>query len=69
MIDGEITIENLVPKSVGFRNLSEIESFAVRTVGQTRIYRVDFFGDGHIEVAYSQDGKVMGFTVETLTER
>lgn len=42
MIDGEITIENLVPKSVGFQNLSEIESFAMRTVEQTRIYRVDF---------------------------
>jgi hypothetical protein len=42
MIDGEITIENIVPKSVGFWNLSEIESFVVQTVDQTRIYRLDF---------------------------
>lgn len=43
MIDGDITLENLVPKSVGIRDMSEIESFAVRTVDQTRIYRMDFF--------------------------
>jgi hypothetical protein len=68
MIDGDITIENLVPKSVGIRDLSEIESFAVRTVDQTRIYRMDFFGGGHIEVAYSQDGKVMGFTGQNFNQ-
>jgi len=68
MIDGEITIENLVPKSVGFRDLSEIESFAVRTVDQRRIYSVDFLGDGHIEVVYSQDGKVLGVTGRNVSQ-
>ena len=68
MIDGEITIENPVPKSVGIRDLSEIESFAVRTVNQTRIYRVDFLGDGHVEVTYSQDGKVLGVTGRNVNQ-
>ncbi|MNR46838.1 hypothetical protein D3C85_1658600 [compost metagenome] len=40
----------------------------MRTVEQTRIYRVDFFGDGHIEVAYSQNGKVMGFTSRNVNQ-
>lgn len=61
MIDGEIIIENLVPKSVGIRDFSDIESFTARTVDQTRICRMDFLGGGHIEVAYSQDGRVLGF--------
>lgn len=62
MIDGDITIENLIPKSVGIRDISEIESLAVRTADQTRIYRMDFFDGGDIEVAHSQDGQVKGFT-------
>jgi hypothetical protein len=68
MIDGEITIENLVPKSVGIRDLSEIESFAVRTEDQRRIYRVDFLGDGHVEVTYSQDGKVLEVTGRNVNQ-
>lgn len=60
--DGNVTIENIVPKSVGIQNLSEIESFAVRTQDQTRIYQLDFFGGGHAEVTYSQDGRVMEVT-------
>jgi hypothetical protein len=59
MQDGNVTIENLVPKSIGIKNLFEIESFAVRTQDQTRIYRLDFVGGGHVEVTYSQDGRVM----------
>ena len=61
MIDGEITIDNLVPKSVGIRDFSDIESFVVRTEEQTRICCVGFCGGGHIEVAYSQEGQVLGF--------
>ncbi|WP_449105750.1 hypothetical protein [Pseudomonas mohnii] len=68
MIDGEITIENLVPKSVGIRDLSEIKSFAVRTEDQRRIYRVDFLGDGHVEVMYSQDGKVLEVTGRNVNQ-
>ena len=30
LIDGEITVDNLVPKSVGIRDFSDIESFEVR---------------------------------------
>ena len=66
MREGGVTIENIVPKSIGIRNLSEIESFAVRTQDQTRIYRVDFFGGGHVEVTYAQDGQVMEVTGQNL---
>jgi len=69
MIDGDITIENLVPKLVGIRDLSEIETIAVRTVDQTRIYRMDFFSGGHVEVAYSQHGRVMGFSGRNFNQR
>jgi WD40 repeat protein len=62
MIDGELIIENLSPKSVGIQDLSEIESFLVRTVDEKRIYRIDFFGGGYIEVAYSKDGQVKGYS-------
>jgi len=66
--DGEVTIENLVPKSVGIRSLSEIESFAVRTQDQTRIFRLDFIGGGHVEVTYAQDGRVMGVTGQNIKQ-
>jgi len=66
MKDGSITIENLVPKLVGIRNLSEIESCAVKTVGQTRICRMDFFGGGHFEVVYSHDGKVIEYSGQNI---
>ena len=46
LIDGNMTIENLVPKSVGILDLSDVESFAVRTVNKARIYRIDFCGGG-----------------------
>lgn len=65
---GGVTIENLIPKSVGIRDVSEIESFAVRTVEQTRICRIDFFGGGHVEIAYSQDGQVMGVNGQNLKQ-
>ncbi|MFS2200876.1 hypothetical protein [Pseudomonas sp. Pseusp3] len=50
MNDGGVSIENLIPKSVGIRDLSHIESFTVRIEDQVRIYRMDFFGGGHVEV-------------------
>jgi len=68
LIDGNMTIENLVPKSVGILDLSDVESFAVRTVNKARIYRIDFFGGGHIEVAYSQDGQVLKYTGRSLKQ-
>ena len=43
---GNITIENLIPRSVGVEDLFEIESFAMRTVDQLRIYRVEYVGGG-----------------------
>jgi hypothetical protein len=57
---GNITIENMIPKSVGVEDLFEIESFAMRTVDQLRIYRVEYFGGGYVEVTYSQEGQVIG---------
>ena len=57
---GNITIENLIPKSVGVEDLFEIESFAMRTVDQLRIYRVEYVGGGYVEVTYSQEGQVIG---------
>ena len=68
MIDGDITIENLVAKSVGIRDLSEIESFEMRTVNETRIYRMDFLGCGHVEVTYLQDGQLLGVTGQNLKQ-
>jgi len=68
MIDGDITIENLVAKSVGIRDLSEIESFEMRTVNETRIYRMDFLGGGHVEVTYLQDGQLLGVTGQNLKQ-
>ncbi|WP_447803164.1 hypothetical protein [Pseudomonas serbica] len=68
MRDGSVTIENLVPKSIGIRNLSEIESFAVRTQDQTRIFRIDFVGGGHVEVTYAHDGQVKEVTGQNLQQ-
>jgi len=72
VIDGNVTLENLIPNSVGVRDLSEIESFAVRTVDKIRIYRIDFLSGGHVEVTYSKDDQVMEFTgrnfKQTLTK-
>ncbi|MDD2102451.1 hypothetical protein [Pseudomonas putida] len=68
MRDGSVTIENLVPKSIGIRNLSEIESFAVRTQDQTRIFRIDFVGGGHVEVTYAHDGQVREVTGQNLQQ-
>jgi len=56
---GDITIENMIPKSVGIQELFEIESFAMRTVDQLRIYRVEYFGGGYVEVTYSQEGQMI----------
>ena len=56
---GHITVENMTTKSVGIENLFEIESFAMRTVDQLRIYRVEYFGGGYVEVTYSQEGQVI----------
>ncbi|MEB2626195.1 hypothetical protein [Pseudomonas sp. YuFO8] len=68
MRDGSVTIENLVPKSIGIRNLSEIESFAVRTQNHTRIFRMDFVGGGHVEVTYAHDGQVREVTGQNLQQ-
>ena len=57
---GYITIENMTPKSVGIEELFEIESFAMRTVDELRIYRVEYFGGGYVEVTYSPEGQVIG---------
>ena len=57
---GNIRIENLIPKSVGIEDLSEIESFAMRTVNGMRIYRVNYVGGGYVEVTYSKEGQVIG---------
>ena len=68
MVNGDTTIEHLMPKSVGIMDISEIESLTVRTVDQTRIYRMDFLEGGYIEVAYSQDGQVTGFTGRNIKQ-
>ena len=68
MVDGDTTIEHLIPKSVGIKDISEVESLTVRTVDQTRIYRVEFFEGGHIEVGYSQEGDVMEFTGQHVSQ-
>ncbi|WP_325948306.1 hypothetical protein [Pseudomonas putida] len=69
MQEGEITIENLLTKCVGIRDLSEIESLAVRTVDQLRIYRIDFFGGGHIEVVYTHDGQLLEYAGNNFGQR
>ena len=68
MVNGDTTIEHLMPKSVGIKDISEIESLAVLTVDQTRIYRMDFLEGGYIEVACSQDGQVTGFTGRNIKQ-
>ena len=68
IVDGDITMEHLIPKSVGIRDISEVESLTVRTVDETRIYRVEFFEGGHIEVVYSQEGDVMEFTGQNVSQ-
>ena len=65
---GAVTVENLVPKTVGVRDLSEIKAFAMRTEDQTRIYRIDFFSGSYLEVTYLQDGQVMEFTGQNLKQ-
>ncbi|PAM82140.1 hypothetical protein CES87_21315 [Pseudomonas sp. ERMR1:02] len=68
MIDGGMTIRNLVPKSVGVRDLCEIKSFTVRTVGQVRICRTDFVDGGHVEVTYSQDNQVLAVAGQNIAK-
>ncbi|MCW8275142.1 hypothetical protein IMF27_05020 [Pseudomonas sp. PCH199] len=68
MKNGDITIEDILAKSVGIRDLSEVKSFAVRTVDQTRIYCLDFFGGGYLEVVYSQDGQMLELTSQNLKQ-
>lgn len=68
MREGSVTIESFAPKSVGIRDLSKIESFAVRAVAQTRITRIGFIGGGHVEVTYSQDNQVMEVTGRNLKQ-
>lgn len=68
VIDGEMFIENLVPKAVGIRDLSEVESFSVKVKEQARTCRVEFQGGGHLQIVYSPDGQVMELSGHNLKQ-
>ena len=55
--NGEVTVANLIPKSIGIKDLSEVESCSVQATGHTRTHRITFVNGGHVEVIYGPDGK------------
>jgi hypothetical protein len=60
--DGNVTIENLTPTSLGIKNLAEVKSYSIQTVNQVNVHRVEFAGGGYIEVSYAQSGAVLGLS-------
>lgn len=53
---GGVTIQNLMPKSVGIQDLSKVESYVVQEKAEGVVHRVDFVGGGHLEATYTQTG-------------
>lgn len=54
--DGKTTIEDLTPKSIGIKDLAEIELYTVTVSDQSRIHRIDFVNGGNCEVSYTPSG-------------
>lgn len=53
---GGVSIEKLVPESVGIKNLAEVESYEIRETDEGRVHRVNFVGGGHVETTYLENG-------------
>ena len=63
---GDISFENLVPKSVGVKSLADVVSHTIRADGQLRIHRIEFTNGGHVEVTYTPEGNFVrsaGFNI------
>ena len=55
--DGGLSIQNITPKSVGIKDLADVESYTVRTDDQGSTHKINFVTGGHVEVNYAPDGK------------
>jgi len=66
--DGNVTIENLVPKSVGITSLGDIESYSIRPTDDTLVHRIEFKNGGHVEVTYRSNGDVAGFSGSKINQ-
>ena len=66
--DGSISVDNLIPKSVGIRDLSEIESYTIQNSAQGQLHKILFVNGGSLEVIYTNEGKFASLSGQNIQQ-
>lgn len=65
---GGVTMQNLTPKSVGIKDLTQVKSHSVDETAEGCVHRIDFVGGGYFETTYSKIGIFVSMTGNNVSQ-
>lgn len=65
--DGDIKIENFIPKQVGISSLADVVDYKIDKVGLCSIHKIKIINDGYVELTYTESGELVNLSGQNTT--